>query len=53
MKLINVVTAHESGTVINPIGITGQLEGAIMMAGGYALCEDSRWTRVNPKPVSG
>jgi 4-hydroxybenzoyl-CoA reductase subunit alpha len=40
MKLINVVTAHESGTVINPIGITGQLEGAIMMAGGYALCED-------------
>ena len=40
MKLINVVTAHESGTVVNPIGITGQLEGAIMMAGGYALCED-------------
>jgi 4-hydroxybenzoyl-CoA reductase subunit alpha len=40
MKLIDVTTAHESGTVINPVGITGQLEGAIMMAGGYALCED-------------
>ena len=40
MKLVNVTTAHESGTVINPIGITGQLEGAISMAGGYALCED-------------
>jgi 4-hydroxybenzoyl-CoA reductase alpha subunit len=39
-KLINVTTAHESGTVINPIGIEGQLEGAIMMAGGYGLCED-------------
>jgi 4-hydroxybenzoyl-CoA reductase alpha subunit len=39
-KLINVTTAHESGTVINPIGIEGQLEGAIMMAGGYGLCDD-------------
>jgi 4-hydroxybenzoyl-CoA reductase alpha subunit len=39
-KLANVTTAHESGTVINPIGIEGQLEGAIMMAGGYGFCED-------------
>src|SRR4030043_52717 len=38
-KLINVTTAHESGTVINPVGIEGQLEGAIMMAGGYGFCE--------------
>jgi len=39
-ELINVTTAHESGTVINPVGIEGQLEGAIMMAGGYGYCED-------------
>jgi len=39
-KLINVTTAHESGTVINPVGIEGQLEGAIMMAGGFGYCED-------------
>ncbi|MBL7124819.1 MAG: molybdopterin-dependent oxidoreductase [Dehalococcoidales bacterium] len=39
-KLINVTTAHESGTVINPVGIEGQLEGAVMMAGGYGFCED-------------
>jgi 4-hydroxybenzoyl-CoA reductase subunit alpha len=39
-RLVNVTTAHESGTVINPIGIEGQLEGAIMMAGGYGYCED-------------
>jgi 4-hydroxybenzoyl-CoA reductase subunit alpha len=39
-KLTNVTTAHESGTVINPVGIEGQLEGAIMMAGGYGFCED-------------
>jgi 4-hydroxybenzoyl-CoA reductase alpha subunit len=39
-KLVNVTTAHESGTVVNPVGIEGQLEGAIMMAGGYGYCED-------------
>jgi 4-hydroxybenzoyl-CoA reductase subunit alpha len=39
-RLLNVTTAHESGTVINPVGIEGQLEGAIMMAGGYGFCED-------------
>ena len=39
-KLINVATAHESGTVINPLGIEGQLEGAVMMAAGYGFCED-------------
>jgi 4-hydroxybenzoyl-CoA reductase subunit alpha len=40
VKLVNVTTAHESGTVINPVGIEGQLEGAVMMAGGYGFCED-------------
>jgi 4-hydroxybenzoyl-CoA reductase alpha subunit len=39
-NLVNVTTAHESGTIINPVGIEGQLEGAIMMAGGYGYCED-------------
>ena len=35
-----MTTAHDSGKVINPVGIEGQLEGAIMMAGGYGYCED-------------
>ncbi len=39
-RLLNVTTAHDSGKVINPVGIEGQLEGAIMMAGGYGYCED-------------
>jgi 4-hydroxybenzoyl-CoA reductase subunit alpha len=39
-SLNKVTTAHESGTVINPVGIEGQLEGAIMMAGGFGYCED-------------
>ena len=40
VKLVNATTAHESGTVINPIGLEGQLEGAFSMAAGYALTED-------------
>ncbi len=40
VKLVNITTAHESGTVINPVGIEGQLEGAASMAAGYAICED-------------
>jgi 4-hydroxybenzoyl-CoA reductase subunit alpha len=39
-KLLSATTAHDSGQVINPVGIEGQLEGAIMMAGGYGYCED-------------
>jgi 4-hydroxybenzoyl-CoA reductase subunit alpha len=26
--------------VINPLGVRGQIEGAIMMAAGYGICED-------------
>jgi 4-hydroxybenzoyl-CoA reductase subunit alpha len=40
VRLIDATTAHESGTVINPIGLEGQLEGAFSMAAGYALTED-------------
>ena len=40
VKILKVTTAHDSGTVINPLGIRGQLEGAIQMAAGYGLCED-------------
>ncbi len=40
VKLLNAVTSHDSGTVINPVGCDGQLEGAISMAGGYGFSED-------------
>ncbi len=32
-------TAHDCGTVINPMSVEGQLEGSIHMGLGYALCE--------------
>ncbi len=32
-------TAHDCGTVINPMAVEGQLEGSVQMGLGYALCE--------------
>lgn len=40
VKIIKATTAHDGGQVINPLGVRGQLEGAIQMAAGYGLCED-------------
>jgi 4-hydroxybenzoyl-CoA reductase subunit alpha len=40
IKLLNCVTTHDCGQVVNPIGIQGQLEGAMAMAAGYGFLED-------------
>ncbi len=40
ITLNNCVTAHDCGQVINPLGVEGQLEGAIAMAAGYGFTED-------------
>jgi CO/xanthine dehydrogenase Mo-binding subunit len=39
IKLIRVASAHDVGTAINPMAVTGQIEGGIMMGLGYALSE--------------
>jgi 4-hydroxybenzoyl-CoA reductase subunit alpha len=40
ITLKNCVTAHDCGQVINPLGVEGQLEGAMAMAAGYGFTED-------------
>lgn len=40
IRLLNCVTAHDCGQPINPLGLHGQLEGAISMAAGYGFLED-------------
>ena len=35
-----VWAAHDSGKVVNPISIQGQIEGGVLMGLGYALTED-------------
>ena len=39
IKLIRVASAHDVGRAINPLAVTSQIEGGIMMGFGYALWE--------------
>ena len=37
--MLSLAAAHDSGTIINPVGATGQIEGGITMGIGQALTE--------------
>lgn len=39
-RVRDVYAAHDSGKVVNPIAIQGQIEGGVLMGMGYALTED-------------
>lgn len=39
-KVKEVFAAHDSGKVVNPASIQGQIEGGVLMSLGYALTED-------------
>ncbi len=39
-RVTEVHAAHDSGKVVNPIAIQGQIEGGVLMGLGYALTED-------------
>ena len=39
-KVKEVYAAHDSGKVVNPTSIQGQIEGGVLMGMGYALTED-------------
>ncbi len=40
VKLLNFTTAHDAGTVVNPIGFQGQINGGVVLGIGYALMEE-------------
>jgi carbon-monoxide dehydrogenase large subunit len=40
VRVRRVVSASDVGTVLNPIGVTGQLEGASIMGLGFAVTEE-------------
>ncbi len=42
-RVLKVDAAHDSGTILNPIGALGQVEGGIMMGVGQALTEGTRY----------
>ncbi len=39
-RVTDVYAAHDSGRVVNPTAIQGQIEGGVLMSMGYALTED-------------
>ena len=40
IKVRRIVTAHDVGTVFNPLGHQGQIDGAVIQGLGYALMEE-------------
>ena len=42
-RVLHVSAAHDSGTIINPMGAQGQVEGAVLMGIGQALTEGTRY----------
>jgi CO/xanthine dehydrogenase Mo-binding subunit len=42
-RVLAVSTAHDSGTIINPVGAHGQVEGGVLMGIGQALTEGTRY----------
>lgn len=41
VKLLNMTVAHDTGVVINPMTVEGQLEGSVSMGMGQVLFEES------------
>lgn len=52
-KISEVYAAHDSGKVVNPISIQGQIEGGVLMGLGYALTEDFPLENCVPKAKYG
>ncbi len=52
-KVKEVHAAHDSGKVVNPIAIQGQIEGGVLMGLGYALTEDFPLENCVPKVKFG
>lgn len=40
VRVLNFTTAHDVGTIVNPVGHQGQIYGAFMQGIGYALMEE-------------
>jgi CO/xanthine dehydrogenase Mo-binding subunit len=42
LRLLDVVTAHDVGTIINPLGHQGQIDGGLIQGIGFGLIEEMR-----------
>ena len=39
VKLLGLTTAHDTGTIVNPTGFQGQIDGGVIQGLGYGLME--------------
>ncbi len=44
VKVLNLTTAHDTGTVLNHMTLTGQIEGGVINGLGFALMEENPMT---------
>jgi xanthine dehydrogenase molybdenum-binding subunit len=51
IKVRKIVTAHDVGTIINPIGHQGQIDGGLVQGMGFALMEEIRSSDGGPSAV--
>ena len=52
-RVSEVYAAHDSGKVVNPVSIQGQIEGGVLMGLGYAFTEDFPLVDCVPKAKFG
>ena len=43
VKVLDYTAVHDIGKALNPMGVEGQIEGAVQMGIGYALTEALYW----------
>jgi nicotinate dehydrogenase medium molybdopterin subunit len=41
VRVLNLTTAHDTGTVLNHLTLTGQIEGGVVTGLGFALMEEN------------
>jgi CO/xanthine dehydrogenase Mo-binding subunit len=41
VRVLNLTTAHDTGTVLNHLTLTGQIEGGVVTGFGFALMEEN------------
>ncbi len=52
VKILNILNAHDSGHILNPLLASGQVEGGMGMAVAYALAEELRYDEKTGTPLN-
>ena len=52
VKILDIVSVHDSGRIINPKLAEGQVHGGIAMGVGYALSEELLFDKTSGKPLN-